>query len=251
VLAKRETQDVFRLRLAVLLVLVSSAIGAALTVYFYLTVSEETQFMHQFHEDTKKVFDEIGRGIDETMSAFDSMAVTLVSTANMTNQTWPFVTMADYAVRMSKVVPLTHAVVTNTYHVVKPYQRVQWENYTASNNGWVNEGMAVQKDWGKYYGPIEYNGEQPSTLYGTLGDVPMNIRYVRQSESSPQGDSSTLINKLTCRLCFLQPRIAPPMANLSYHTNRKSTTMSSQEAQMASNALTKASLSVLPVLVQL
>jgi hypothetical protein len=196
VLAKRETQDVFRLRLAVLLVLVSSAIGAAIAVHFYLAISEETQFMHQFHEDSKKVFDEIGRGIDETMAAFDSMAVTLVSTANMTNQSWPFVTMADYAVRMSKVVPLTHAVVSNTYHVVRPDQRVQWENYTANNNGWVNEGMTVQKDWGGYYGPIEYNGEQPSTLYGTAGDVPMNIRYDRQCGISPQDDSPTIKDKL-------------------------------------------------------
>jgi hypothetical protein len=187
-LAKRESRDVFRLRLAVLLVLVSSAVGAALAVHFYLANSEEQQFMGQFDEDAEKVLDAIGRSIDQTMAAFDSMAVTLVSTAQMTNQSWPFVTIADYAVRMSKVIPLTHAVLTYSYHVVKPDQRAQWEEYTTNNNGWVNESMAVQKEWGGYYGPIEYNGDQSDAIYGVFDDLPANTRCVRRTAmlESPQ-----------------------------------------------------------------
>jgi hypothetical protein len=176
VISKKETQAVSRLRLVVLLVLVGAAAAVAATVYFYLTHSEEKQFLDQFEEDAAKIFAAVGGVIDQTMAAFDGIAVTMVSTAKMTNQTWPFVTIADFAVRLSKVLPLSHASIIGAYHILTPENREQWEEYTKNNDYWVNESMTVQKDWGGYYGPVEYNGEQNPVVHGAQGDLPANER---------------------------------------------------------------------------
>jgi hypothetical protein len=132
-IAKRETRDVFRLRLAVLLVLVSSALVVALSVYFYLSHSEDEQFLRQFDDNANKVLDAVGSSLDQAMAAFDGVAVNLVSTARVAKQSWPFVTTADFAVRLAKALPLSHAIVIYSYHVVSSDQRDQWEEYVELN----------------------------------------------------------------------------------------------------------------------
>jgi hypothetical protein len=179
-IAKQETRNVFRLKLLVALVLTMAAFGTAAGVYFYLSHSEEHQFLQQFKEDAHKILDAVESVLDQTTAAFDGIAVNLVSTAKMTNQTWPFVTIDDFAVRISKVLPLARALYISVYQVVQPDQREQWEEYTQSHNYWVNETMTVQKDWGEYYGSMEYNGEQNPVPYGNFGDVPRNERYDAQ-----------------------------------------------------------------------
>jgi hypothetical protein len=175
-IAKQETRDVFRLRLVVALVLVASAIGVALSVYFYLTHSEEKQFRQKYEDDANTLFDTIGSIFDQCMEALDSVAVTMVSTAEMTNQSWPFVTMANFAVRMSKILPLSHAVSIVAYHVVLPEEREKWEEYAATHNYWVNESVTVQKAWGGYHGTLEFNREQSPAISGNFGDIPRNER---------------------------------------------------------------------------
>jgi hypothetical protein len=54
VIAKQETKNVVRLKLATLLVLVSAAIGIAAFTYLYLTHSELAAFSHQFADDSEK-----------------------------------------------------------------------------------------------------------------------------------------------------------------------------------------------------
>jgi hypothetical protein len=177
-IAKEETKNVVRLKLATLLVLVSAAIGIAAFTYSYLTHSELAAFRHQFADDSEKVFEAIGRSLDQALASFDNLAVSLVSSAHTTQQTWPFVTIADFPVRLSKVLPLSHAILISVFHVVTPKQRLRYEAYTASHDNWVNESMAVQEDWGGYHGTIEYNGEQNPIIHGDFDNVPYNERYV-------------------------------------------------------------------------
>jgi hypothetical protein len=175
-IAKQETRNVFRLKVLVALVLTFAAVGTAAVVYLYLSRSEQNQFLGQFNEDARKILDAVEGVLDQTTAAFDGIAVNLVSTAKMTNQTWPFVTIDDFAVRISKVLPLAHAVFISVYQVVLPGQREQWEEYALSHNYWVNETMTVQKDWGEYFGSMEYNREQNPVIYGSFGDIPRNER---------------------------------------------------------------------------
>jgi hypothetical protein len=175
-IAKQETKDVFRLKMVVSFVLIVAAIGVAAAVYVYLRHSEEHQFLQQFKEDATKVLDTLEGVVDQTMAALDGVAVNMVSTAKMTNQTWPFVTIDDFAVRMSKVVPLARALCISYYQVIAPEKRDQWEEYALSHNYWVNETMTVQRDWGGYYDSTEYNGYQNPSIYGDYEDIPRNER---------------------------------------------------------------------------
>lgn len=134
VLARRETKVVWCFKFVVGTVLLSSALGVAFTVYFYITGNEKSHFETKFKGDAVKVLDSIGGNIDRTLGIFDSLAVTLVSTASAMGEEWPFVSLPDFGVRMSKL--------------------LEWENYTTTHNKWINETIAVQESWTDYYGPI-------------------------------------------------------------------------------------------------
>jgi hypothetical protein len=173
-IAKQETQDVFRLKLVVLFVLVIAAIGTAACVFVYLKNSEESLFLNQFEGDSTKIFDAIGSNLEKTLGSLDSFGVTMVSAARMTNQSWPFVTIPDFAVRMAKVLPLSDAIVLYFNPVVSPDQRETWEKYSVKNHHWINESMAVQAKWDGYYGPKENSEDYWPIIHGDFGDIPRN-----------------------------------------------------------------------------
>jgi hypothetical protein len=116
--------------MVVLLVLVLSAVGVALTVYFYLRKSEQESFRTEFEDNANEVIQGVGHTIDNLLGSFDSLAVLWVSYARATNQTWPFVTLPDFAVRMSKIVPLSH---TNIVPIVTPAVKLTWTRTTAGS----------------------------------------------------------------------------------------------------------------------
>lgn len=79
---------------------------------------------------------------------------------------------------MSKLLPFTDAINIAIVPVVTPENKAKWEAYSVANDYWVNENMRVQEDWGRYYGPIVYNGSHNGVVHGDYGDIPDNVRYV-------------------------------------------------------------------------
>jgi hypothetical protein len=186
-IAKAETKGIFRLKMAVVAVLVCSAIGVAAWVYLYVTWSEQNLFKKQFDGDSRKVLQALGASLDKSFGLMDGLAITLVSSARDKNQTWPCVTLPDFAVRMSKVVPLTDAVNINVFPIVTRETRQTWEAYTRDNDGWVNEAMAIQDSWDGYYGPIAYNGTHNHVIHGDFNDIPLNTRYASDTAFDATG----------------------------------------------------------------
>lgn len=176
VIAKQETIDVFRLKLVVLLVLMVSAASIASAVFIYLSKAEQNQFEEEFLDQSHKVLEAIGSSLDKTFGLFDSVAVAFVSFARATNQKWPFVTMPDFALRMSKLLPLTDAVNINILPLVTSQNREAWEAYSLTNEHWINEGMAFQESWDGYHGPVVYNGTTNGVIHGDFGNLPYNVR---------------------------------------------------------------------------
>jgi hypothetical protein len=109
--------------------------------------------------------------MDKTLGLLDGLAVTLVSYARNTNQTWPCVSLPNFAVRMSKVVPLTDAVNINVLPIVTDETRLKWEDYARQNNQWVEEAVTVQDSWDGYFGPIVYNGVHNDVVHGDFEDI--------------------------------------------------------------------------------
>jgi hypothetical protein len=177
--AKQKTKAVVRLRLIVGSVLLCSAAILAVSVYYYLSLSEYNQFQRQWREDSHKILEAVGNSFDKTLGLMDEIAVSFLSIARATNQTWPFVTMPDFAVRMKKVLPLTDGFVVSMLPVVRVAQRKQWEAYALKHDSWVNEGMSVQDNWEEgYYGPVVYDGVSDGVIHSTFGDLPYNERCV-------------------------------------------------------------------------
>jgi hypothetical protein len=84
--------------------------------------------------------------------------------------------MPDFALRMSKILPLSEAISINVLPLVKSEQRDAWENYTLYKDYWVNEGVGVQVEWEGYRGPTIDNGTKNGVVHGYFGDVPANAR---------------------------------------------------------------------------
>ena len=106
----------------------------------------------------------------------------MVSHAKAFNETWPFVTLPDYALQMSKVLPQTDGILIQRIHFVEPEERKEWEWYTSQNNQWVNESIAFQENWDRYLGDISYEWEGHDVIYSDDGDIPQNVRYAKNTQ---------------------------------------------------------------------
>lgn len=153
-IAQNESKAVHNLKVLVLAVLTVSAICVALGVYFYVTNSEVDDFESSFEGDAVKVLASLGSNIDLTLGVADSFVADIMSYARGTNQSWPFVTIPDFAVRGSKSLSLSSAYILNIYPFVSNDQRSDWEQYTASHNDWVEESIDIQEQATSFTGPI-------------------------------------------------------------------------------------------------
>lgn len=145
-IAQAETRAVNQSKILVFFVLLISTIVVALVVFFHLTNSENSAFEDQYLEDVKKVYGEFGSALDQMLGATDNFMVSMVSHAKYSNSEWPFVTMPDFAVKASKLLSLSKAIMVGTYPLVDTEERPKWENYTVENDAWVDTGLAVQKE---------------------------------------------------------------------------------------------------------
>lgn len=184
-IAHRETRAVFWLKLSTLGVLLASAIGVAVTVFFYVDQSEEEAFESSFETDFSKVFEALSTTLFLTLGAVDSMIVSIVSTARFTNQSWPYVTIPDYAVRLAKVRSLSKAVVIQQSHFVTLQERPTWEQYTLDNDNWVTESLRVQKSDPTFQGQKFSNFTQDGVIHSYMGPSTGDGPFLPTWQSSP------------------------------------------------------------------
>ena len=183
-IGKEETQQVRRYKVIVFAVLTISAIIFAVFVYFFIRKNEKNDFETAFREGAAKVFKAVGSSIERTLIPLDELSVIIVSHAKAFNATWPFVTLPDYALYMSKILPQTDGILIQRIHFVEPEERNEWEWYTSQNNQWVNESIAFQENWDRYQGDIIYEWEGHDVIYSDDGDIPQNVRYAKNTQMS-------------------------------------------------------------------
>eukprot|EP00977_Amphora_coffeiformis_P019489 scaffold7295_cov167-Amphora_coffeaeformis.AAC.11 len=156
-------------RIAVLVILLVSAVGLAVFVYRYTNSSELDQFEKQFEEDARKVLEHVGTELDFTLGASDAFLVEEITSAQQTNQSWPFVTNPSFAVRAAKLRSLTKALVVITYPAVTDVNREQWEAYSVQNDGWVEEGLRVQENDANFQGTTVTSWSKWGKIHGNEG----------------------------------------------------------------------------------
>jgi hypothetical protein len=176
-IAKRESAAVGRLKVIVALVLIVSTVAVATIVYKYLSLSEEARFRDKFRDDGYKIFSSIGASLDKTFGMLDATSVMLVTHAKETNQTWPFVTMSDFGIRVAKLLLLTDVIIVTALPLVTPEMRRKWEAYSVAHDYWVDDCVSVQETWDWYRGPLEHHKTKTRAIHDDGIVLPYNHRY--------------------------------------------------------------------------
>ena len=185
---KLDTQRVIRLRMLLIITIVTSATIMSILVHRYIVTNEKKNFEEKFNNDANKVLEAVGSSLERTLGVMNVIALTYVSyaatIADLTNVTslWPFVTLPNFALRASKVLPLTDGLFVVMGPIVSPSHKTQWEEYASQNDQWVNETLQFQEVWGNYYGQINFDWKKIPHIGSHAHDVDTNIRYVLKND---------------------------------------------------------------------
>jgi hypothetical protein len=145
-ITQKENVAISRFKLLIFGILCMCAVGISTVVYVYLNGEENKDFNIVYESYAFQIFGSVGTQLEQNLATVDSFALGLVSYATFSNATWPFVTMPDSAVRMSKVRGQTKSSIVQILHLVSESNREEYETYTIENFGWANETLDVQAE---------------------------------------------------------------------------------------------------------
>lgn len=172
----KENKAVYRYKILAAIIMLAACVFVATCVHILVARSENTEFEEQFRKDAETLMNGLGMSVARSLTPIDALAVMLVSHARSVNETWPFVTLPDHALKLSKILPFTDAIIILVHPLVQPEERSEWEKYTSLKNGWINESIAIQETWDKFPLPISHDWVNHDTIYGDNGDIPANTR---------------------------------------------------------------------------
>jgi hypothetical protein len=122
----------------------------------------------------QKVLESLQSGMERGMGALNGLSTSIVTYAQDSGQTFPFVRVRNFAAMAAQTVQFTNAFQTALVPVVKPEIREQWETYASSKNTslrkYINETEHFMSTYDHYYGPLpsEYNWSFYDKIYDDL-----------------------------------------------------------------------------------
>jgi hypothetical protein len=128
-LAEKETALVFRLRLLVILALLSAAIAVSAVVFKITSDGENDEFESQFAGSASKILASFEAIVKEKIAAVGSLAVAATLHTIHNNVTWPFVTLDSFPERAAVAKSLSGAIFIGMLPVVVDENRDAWEKY--------------------------------------------------------------------------------------------------------------------------
>jgi hypothetical protein len=186
VIAKRESKHVFQLRILVGCTLVMTALGVSLGVYYYTSHAEQNEFDEGFDASAEKILENIGSSLARTLGVMDAFAVNLVYMAEQNNETWPFVTIPNFPVRMAKMLSMSKGVTGLVFPKVVASERAAWETYSLANDQWVDECLAIQQKG------------LNDTFFGTISQKWDAIGYINTAYGSPSPERPVYFPNWQC-----------------------------------------------------
>ena len=174
-IAKKEDTAVNYLRLVVLFVLVSAAVGVSLAVYFYLHHAEQSTFEDQFESDASKIFAAIGTTLDNTLGPADALIVNVLAYAKATNQTMPFVTLPSYGLQAAKLLRIAKSFQIQWSMYVQPEELNEWRDYAnRTHPEFVDYALDIMESDPQWSGLLYKNYSQTQCYdIFTWGGVPV------------------------------------------------------------------------------
>ncbi len=148
-LTKRETQQVFRLRVLVMFVLIAAATSISVVIFHLERSTQVEEFEADFYGVAEKVIEALQQ-VTESISAVGGLAVMAtvdaqnqVLNASLTNSEsvfvgWPFVTIDAFQERANNARSLSGSMYVSLNPIVQPNQLNEWEKFVQSNaNSWM------------------------------------------------------------------------------------------------------------------
>ena len=133
-LAQRETEQVFRLRVLVILVLLAAAVAVSYTTYRITKSGEDDEFESAFVGASDKILETFEDILTQKVGAVASLALATVAHGVDHSRDWPFVTLSSFQQRSSKTRALSDTLFLAIAHYVKNEKREEWEDFVTEND---------------------------------------------------------------------------------------------------------------------
>jgi len=144
-LALEETQAVRRLRVAVLSVLVLSGIVMSAGVFLYSHNQELENFTTAYEDSAQQVIDAFHDTVERNLNAMATLSTDITSYALSQNQSFPFVTLPNFALKGSNIRSLSGSHMLHYIPIVKEQDRAEWEEYAYENRFHIDEAYEEGK----------------------------------------------------------------------------------------------------------
>ncbi len=86
--------------------------------------------------------------MEQKIAAIAAHGITIALSALETNRTWPFVTISKFQERYASARTLSGSYHFDFVPIVTDENRLDWEEYSVANRGWLEEGREYQADKG-------------------------------------------------------------------------------------------------------
>ena len=148
--ASNENRWVQYSRILIVIMLIGSAATASFLTYYFLTKDESNEFQVQFSANAEEI---IKKSDQKIQNAFRSMIFlsSLLSSSSSSNtnknNTLPFYTMEDYEVFGYQTMVLSGASLVGYTPLIPESDRLEWEEYSVQQQGWIETGFEFGKDY--------------------------------------------------------------------------------------------------------
>ncbi len=162
-LARRETENVNRLRYLVLAILFMAAAGVSVLVFHISKQSEKEEMESQFVSASERLSEAFDGIRTERIATLASLAVAAIAHGVDHSRDWPFVSLSSYQQRAFTAKQNSGVLQVSIAPFVSREDRTLWEEYVVSNEAevdWIERSITHQeqvgagifiKDYGKSF----------------------------------------------------------------------------------------------------
>jgi class 3 adenylate cyclase len=145
VFVRKETRDIYCLRIGVILVLIGTGLAFSIVAYTSTRNNQTQDFETAFYDQAKRVVDTFQINVRRSVGVIESFSLAITSHAKYTNSTWPNVTFPDFERRGTAAIQLAEVMSVIMVPLVTDETRSEWESYSVENQGWFEDGLEVQE----------------------------------------------------------------------------------------------------------
>jgi hypothetical protein len=220
-LSRKESRDVFLLRVVVILVMLLAATAVSVIVFFITRNSETAEFETQFGGAAEQVTIAFEAIVGEKLGAISALALAAIAHGVDHFREWPFVTLSSFQQRSLTARSLSKVLYVSIAPVVTDANKAEWEEFVVGEDAtWIQEGYAYQED----VGLDAFHGAETTATSTDPGPIFfMNERGEPVVASGagpylPHWEMSPLLSKNMVNLDVLANPVSAPKARLCLET---------------------------------